>query len=464
VLTPVDLIVHSAGQLLTLTGEGPRCGSPANLAKNARRGTGSAGRSSAAMNELGLIADGAVAIADGRIVAVGSTSEVRSRFRAPQTIDAAGRVVLPGLIDAHTHPIFAGSRADEFERRVAGASYLQIMAAGGGIMSTVRATRAASLEDLVAGARPRLARMLAHGTTTAEAKTGYGLTTTDELKCLQAIDLLNEGQPLELVPTFLGAHAVPAEYAGRADAYVDVVVNEMLPAVSSRRFLDEAAVSSRCSSGETGAIRVFVGHSWTAPALFCDVFCDEGAFDLAQTRRILTAAKDLGLGLKVHADEFAHLGAAALAAELGAVSADHLLRTTPEEMAALASAGVVAVLLPGTPFGLGQTSYADARAMIAAGVPVALGTDLNPGTCYCESMPFMMALACRFMHMTPAEAIVASTVNAARAIGRGADLGQLQPGYAADLVILDVDDYRFLAYRFGTNPVHTVIKRGQVSH
>jgi imidazolonepropionase len=391
------------------------------------------------MNELALIADGALAIADGRVVGVGTTSEVRSRFHAPRVIDATGRVVLPGLIDAHTHPVFAGSRQDEFERRVAGATYLEIMAAGGGIMSTVRATRSASLAELVEGARPRLARMLAHGTTTAEAKTGYGLTTADELKSLEAIRLLNDGQPLELVPTFLGAHAVPVEYAGREEQYVDVVVNEMLPLAALK--------TSPAAAGR---------------ALFCDVFCDEGAFDLAQTRRILTAAKALGLGLKVHADEFLHLGAAGLAAELGAVSADHLLRTTPQEMAALARAGVVAVLLPGTPFGLGQPTYADARAMIAAGLPVALGTDLNPGTCYCESMPFIMALACRFMHMTPAEAVVASTVNAAYAIGRGADLGCLAAGYAADLLILDADDYRFLAYRFGTNPVHTVIKHGQV--
>ena len=427
-LTAVDLIVHSAAQLLTLSGATPH-------SATAPRVLGGAG---AAMSELGLIADGALAIADGRIVAAGITSEVCASYRAPRTIDATGRAVLPGFIDAHTHPVFASSRQDEFERRIAGATYLEIMAAGGGIMSTVRATRAASVEQLVAEARPRLARMLAHGTTTAEAKSGYGLTTEAELNTLRAIGVLNDSQPVELVPTFLGAHAVPAEYAGRADQYVDMVVNEMLPQV----------------------IRLFVDHSWTA--CFCDVFCDEGAFDLAQTRRILTAAKALGLRLKVHADEFAQLGAAGLAAELGAISADHLLRTTPLEMAALAGAGVVAVLLPGTPFGLGQQAYADARAMIAAGLPVALGTDLNPGTCYCESMPFIMALACRFMRMTPAEAIVASTVNAACAIGRGEDLGRLQPGYAADVVILDADDYRFLSYRFGTNPVHTVLKRGQV--
>jgi len=392
------------------------------------------------MAELGLVSAGAVAVADGRIVATGTTSEIRRALSASREIDAGGRVVLPGLVDAHTHLIFAGSRQDEFERRIGGATYLEIMAAGGGIMSSVRATRSASLEELIEQALPRLQRMLAHGTTTAEAKTGYGLNTADEVKSLQAIRRLNASQPIELVPTFLGAHAVPEEYAGRDDDYVELIMKEMLPAV--------AKAAPPPAPGR--------------PGLFCDVFCDDGAFTLEQTRRILSAAGALGMPLKVHADEFAHLGAARLAAELGAISADHLLRTPPEDVAAMASAGVVAVLLPGTPFGLGQHEYANARAMIAAGLPVALGTDLNPGTCYCESLPMMMALACRYMRMTPAEALVACTVNAACAIGRGADLGRLQAGYAADLLILNTDDYRQLAYHFGSSPVQTVIKRGQV--
>ncbi|KPL24148.1 MAG: imidazolonepropionase [Anaerolineae bacterium SM23_84] len=413
--TAVDLVVHGAGQLLTLGGDGPRSGE--------------------AMRQLGLIPDGAVAIADGRVVATGTTSDVESRYCARRDIDAAGRVVLPGLVDAHTHPVFAGSRQDEFERRIAGATYLEIMAAGGGIMSTVRATRAATVSQLVEEAQPRLARMLAHGTTTAEAKTGYGLTTADELKCLEAIRQLSDLQPVELVPTFLGAHAVPDEYAGRAEEYASLVINEMLPAV--------------CQTSQL-------------PALFCDVFCDEGAFDLLQTRRIMVAAKKWGLGLKVHADEFAHLGSVPLAAALGAVSVEHLLHTPRSELEAAATAGLIAVLLPGTPFGLGQNEYAAARTMIAIGLPVALGTDLNPGTCYCESMPLIMALACRFMGMTPAEVIVASTVNAAHAIGRGSELGRLQPGFQADLLILNADDYRHLAYRFGGNLAQTVIKKGKV--
>jgi imidazolonepropionase len=415
VTATVDLVVHSAGRLLTLAGDGPRRGP--------------------AMSELGVIGDGAVAIAHGRVVAVGTTSDVRAGCRAARALDAQGRVVMPGFVDAHTHPIFAGARQDEFALRIGGATYQEIMAAGGGIMSTVRTTRSASLEELVAEARRRLDRMLLNGTTAAEAKTGYGLTIADECKSLQAIASLNVAHPLELVPTFLGAHAVPQEYAGRADEYVDLVVDGMLPAV--------------CEEARFAPV-------------FCDVFCDEGAFDLAQTRRILVAAMGRGLQLKVHADEFAHLGAVALAAELGAVSAEHLLQTPRDEVEAVAEEGIIAVLLPGTPFGLGHHQYADARTMIEIGLPVALGTDLNPGTCYCESMPFVIALACRFMRMTPAEAVVAATVNAAHAIGRGADLGRVQPGCQADLLILDADDYRHLGYRFGTNLVHTVIKRGQV--
>jgi imidazolonepropionase len=422
VFKAVDLIVEGAGQLLAMAGSGPRAGK--------------------AMGLLNPISDGAVAVAEGLVVAVGTGSEVNRAYRAPRRIDAGGRVVLPGFVDAHTHVVFAGSRHDEFEQRIAGATYLEIMAAGGGIMRTVRATRACSAAQLVEEARPRLARMLAHGTTTAEAKTGYGLTTEDELKSLRVMDQLNGDQPLELVPTFLGAHAVPEEYAGNAEAYVDVLIGEMLPAVRD-------LARSR--------------HVGEAPMLpFCDVFCDEGAFNLEQTRRILEAAKGAGMKLKVHADEFAHLGAAQLAADLRAISADHLLRTSIEEVRAMSEAGVIGVLLPGTPFGLGLREYADARSMIDAGFPVALGSDLNPGTCYCESMPFVMALACRFMRMTPAEAVVASTVNAAHAVGRDKDLGRLQPGFSADLLVLDVDDYRHLPYRFGTNLVRTVVKRGEV--
>jgi imidazolonepropionase len=412
----VDLLIHSAGQLLTIAGPGPRRGP--------------------ALRELGLIADGALAISAGVIVAAGPTAELRRRYVGRRELDAGGRVVMPGFVDPHTHLIFAGSREEEFELRLAGASYMEIMRAGGGIMSTVRRTRAASAEELADAALPRLRRMLAHGVTTAESKTGYGLTAADELKLFAAMDLLGARQPVELIPTFLGAHATPAEYAGRTDAYTDLVSEAMLPAVAAR----------------------FAGRRLP----FCDVFCEEGAFDLAQSRRILTRAAGLGFPLKLHVDEFKALGGTRLAVELGAVSADHLVCTPAEEIARLAASQTIAVSLPGTPFGLGLRDYSPARALIDAGGALALASDLNPGTCYCESMPFSIALACRAMRLLPAEAIVAATLNAACAIGCGERLGSLEAGKQADILILDAPNYQQLAYRFGTNPVALVIKRGEI--
>jgi imidazolonepropionase len=415
-----DLVVRGARQLLTLASQG----SP-------KRGP--------AMRELGIIEDGAVAVQGDRIVLIGTTEDILAGVgSAAKTIDASGKVVLPGFVDPHTHLVFAGDRASEFELRLQGAAYMEILAAGGGIMNTVRATRAASLADIVAQSRERLDTMLTHGTTTAEAKTGYGLDTENELKMLQAVRLLDESHPVDLVPTFLGAHAVPAEYVGRTDEYVSVVVEETMPALEARGYL---------------------GHD---PPPFCDVFCEDGAFSVEQSRRILQQARKLGMGLKIHADEFEALGGTALAVELGATSADHLANTPDEEIRLLANSDTIGVLLPGTPFGLAQEHYAPARKMIDAGVAVALATDLNPGTCYCESMPFIMALACRQMGLTPAEAIVASTINAAHAIGLGHEVGSLEVGKKADLLILDSPDYRHLPYRFGSNLVQTVIKAGHV--
>ncbi|MGQ9516178.1 MAG: imidazolonepropionase [Anaerolineae bacterium] len=414
-----DLLIHSAAQLLTIASpNGPKRG--------------------AAMQDLGIIADGAVAVADGEIIAVGTTAELRTTVRAAREIDAAGRVVMPGFVDSHTHLVFAGSREDEFELRLKGATYMEIMAAGGGIMSTVRRTRAATADQLVEESLPRLRRMLAHGTTTAEAKSGYGLTTEDELKILRVVDLLAERQSVELVPTFLGAHAVPAEYAGQTDAYVELVIREMLPVVA-----EYYARQGR-------------------PMPFCDVFCEEGVFSLEQSRRILMAARELGFPLKIHGDEFQALGGTRLAVELGAVSADHLVCTPAEEIALLAHSDTIAVSLPGTPFGLAHREYTPARAIIDQGGALALATDLNPGTCYCESMPFMLALACRYMRLWPAEAIAAATINAAYGIRRGNRVGSLEVGKQADIIILDLPNYRLLPYRFGTNPVKMVIKRGQV--
>ncbi|MFQ5422220.1 MAG: imidazolonepropionase, partial [Anaerolineae bacterium] len=331
---------------------------------------------------------------------------------------------------------WAGDRAHEFEMRLGGATYMELMAAGGGIMSTVRQTRAASRQQMVAQNLPRLARMLAHGTTSAEAKTGYGLDKETELKQLDVIQALNQAQPIELAATFLPAHAVPAEWDGRTDDYVHHIINDILPA----------------------------GADWMRQRqlpLFCDVFCEAGVFDVDQTRRILTRAAELGYRLKVHADEFEGLGGTKLAVELGAVSADHLVKTPDADIAALGQGSTVAVGLPGTPFGLGHHEYTPAKAILAAGGALALATDLNPGTTWCESMQMVMALACRYMGLTQAQALAAATLNSAHAIGRGDEIGSLEPGKQADILILDVADYRQLGYRYGTNLVQTVIKQGQ---
>ncbi len=420
---PVDLIIHSANQLLTFAG-------------GVRRG--------ATQGDLTMIRNGAIAIGGENILAVGDSLDILMLADVHTLkIDARGKTVLPGFVDAHTHVVFAGDRANEFEMRLHGATYLDIQKAGGGIMSTVRATRAAPLDDLVADSRARLDTMLAHGTTSAEVKTGYGLNTANELKMLAATKALDAEHPMDLVPTFLGAHVVPEEYKGREDAYVELVVEEMLPQIRN-----SGTVNSHYQLPITN--------------IFCDVFCDEGAFTLEQTRRILTRAKELGFGLRVHADEFANLGAVRLAAELRAASADHLMVTPREEMRAMAQANVTAVLLPGTTFGLGKTNFADGRAFVEENVPVALGSDINPGTCWCESMPFVIALACRYEKLAPAEALAAATINAAASLGIADRVGSLEPGKLADVLIADVPDYRHLAYRFGANPIETVIKRGKV--
>jgi len=419
-----DLLIHSAAQLCTIP---PHNGGP-------QRGR--------ALGDLGLIENGAVACADGHITAAGPTAQLRANWQATVEVDASGKVVCPGFVDPHTHVVWAGDRANEFEQRVRGATYMEIMAAGGGIMATVRATRAATPEQLVEETLPRLDRLLAHGSTTVEVKTGYGLTTADELKMLDAIAALDADHPVTLVPTFLGAHAVPTEYRNDPDGYVDLVVEDMLPAVSAHK-----AVSA---------------HNSRLEARFCDVFCEEGAFSLAQTRRILETAQALGFGLKVHADEFKPLGGTGLAVELGAVSADHLVCTTAQEIEQLGRSDTVAVALPATPFGLAHHDYTPAQAILDAGSILALATDCNPGTAWCESVPFIIALACRYLPLTPAQALVAVTLNAAHAVGLGDRVGSLAAGRAADVLVLDLPDYRHLGYRFGTNPVATVVKRGRI--
>ena len=413
------MLIHSATQLLTLKG-GPQRGR--------------------ALGTLNIIENGAILVRDEKIVAVGVTDELRAAYPNEPTLDASGSVVMPGFVDPHTHLIWGGDRAKEFEMRLEGAKYLDILAAGGGIISTVRATRTASIESLIAQARPRMMRMFATGTTTAEAKTGYGLQTATELRLLKALLALDDEGPLELAITFLGAHAIAPEYKDNPQAYTDLVRETMLPLV--------------CQWWETHAPRL--------PHPFVDVFCETGAFTLEQSRQILTQARSLGFPLKIHADEFDNLGGASLAVELGAASADHLVRTSDADIAALGKSDTVAVSLPCTPFGLAESEYTPAQKILDADGILAIATDCNPGTAWNESMQLTLALACRYMKLTPAQAIAASTINAAHAIRRADSIGSLEEGKQADLLMLSVPDYRHLGYRFGTNLVKQVIKRGRV--
>ncbi len=413
------MLIHSASQLLTLAG-GPQRG--------------------LSLGNLGIIEDGAVLIRDEKIVEVGKTSELRAAYPNEPLQDANGCVVMPGFVDPHTHVIWGGDRALEFEQRLEGARYLDILAAGEGILDTVRATRKAGLEALVAQTRSRLLRMFAHGTTTVEAKSGYGLQTATELRLLKALLALEEESRLDLAITFLGAHAIPPEYKDDPQGYVDLVCGTMLPIV--RQWWEV--------------------HAPGRPLPFVDVFCETRAFDLAQSRQVLLQAKELGFPLKIHADEFDNLGGVSLAVELGAVSADHLVKTSEADIAALGGSDTVAVSLPCTPFGLAELEYSPAHKLLEAGCILALATDCNPGTAWNESMQFVIALACRAMKLTPAQAIAAATINAAQAIRMADKVGSLEQGKQADLLVLAVPDYRHLGYRFGTNLVKQVVKKGRI--
>ncbi|HSV85021.1 MAG TPA: imidazolonepropionase [Levilinea sp.] len=413
------MLIHSASQLLTLAG-GPQRGRQ--------------------IGQLGLIEDGAVLIVGDRIAAVGSSLELRAAYPHEAAFDARGCVVMPGFVDAHTHLVWSGDRAAEFEQRLQGKTYMEIMAAGGGINSTVRATRSASMTNLLAQTRQRAHSIFRHGATTVEAKTGYGLETTSELRQLEALLHLDAEGPLEIVPTFMGAHAVPPEYTGDPGGYTTNVCENMLPAL----------------------LEWWQAHAAGRPLPYVDVFCETGAFTLEQTQRILTAARSLGFPLKMHADEFDNLGGASLAVALGAASVDHLVKTSPADIQALAHSDTVAVALPCTPFGLADPHYAPARAILDAGGLLAIASDLNPGTGWCESMQFVIALACRYLRLAPSEAIAAATINSAAAIGRADRIGSLEPGKQADLLVLSTGDYRHLGYRFGTNLVQAVFKRGQL--
>jgi imidazolonepropionase len=412
------MLIHSASQLLTLAG-------------GAQRGHD--------LGHLGLIPDGAVLIQDGIIAAVGPSDELRRIYPNEACLNAAGKVVMPGLVDPHTHLVWAGERSAEFDLRLQGKSYLEILAAGGGILSTVRSTRHASFAELLAETRLRLRDMFRHGTTTAEAKTGYGLEISAELRQLEALLSLDNEGPVELVITFLGAHAIAPEFTGDPEGYTHLICLQMLPAVKSW----------------------WQANAGGRPLPFVDVFCETGAFDLEQSRQILQIAQELGFPLKIHADEFDNLGGVSLAIELGAVSADHLVKTSVEEIAALGRSNTVAVSLPCTPFGLAEIEYTPARELLNAGAVLALASDFNPGTAWCGNMQFVIALACRTLRLTPAQAIAAATINAAAALGRAETIGSLEPGKQADLLLLTVSDYRHLGYRFGTNLVAMVIKKGQ---
>ena len=382
------------------------------------------------LSELGIIRDGGMLIRDGKIDIVGPSNEIEKKAGGVDIVDLGGRLVLPGFVDAHTHLVFAGNRLDDFECRARGEGYEQIAKTGGGIWSTVEKTRAASEPDLLVQARKHAEWFLKCGTTTLEAKSGYGLTLVDELKILRVMQRLNDETPLEIVPTFLGAHAVPRDMS--PDQYVDLVINEMLPRIAKEKLAE-----------------------------FCDVFCESGYFDIEQSRKILFAARGLGLKLRGHVDQLTNSGGAKLMAELGATTADHLEKTDEQGIAALKSANVQPVLLPGSVYALGSTSYPRTKEMIEAGLAIVLATDFNPGSSPTPSMPMVLSLACTQMKMSPGEAITAVTINAAYSLNRGDKIGSLEPGKVANLTVFDCGDHRELAYWFGIPQTHAVYTKGE---
>jgi imidazolonepropionase len=426
-MTPVDLIIHNAGHLVTCASGGK----PKRLNE---------------MQDVGIIADGAVAIEECRIVGVGTSDEVLREFESEQTIDAEGRVVSPGFVDPHTHIVFAGDRLSEFELKIKGAEYLEILANGGGIISTVRHTREAPLSDLARQASRRLDKMLAHGTTTCEIKTGYGLDTETEIKMLRVISLLDESHPMDIVATFLAAHAIPPEFKDNSDGYTDLICDEMLP-LAWEWF---------------GTLRGIRRGCCISRRFFADVFCEKNAFSLEQTERVLKTAKSLGFELKAHVDEFTNLGGSRLGIEYGAVSIDHLDAISDAEVTLLAASDTVGIITPPVNFNFGSAEFADARKLMDSGCAIALSTDYNPGSAPCPSQPMVMAIACRYQKLLPAEAFNAVTINAAFALGLGDETGSIEAGKQADILILDTKDYREVAYEFGGNFVDKVIKKGKI--
>ncbi len=409
----VDTIIKNASQLVTAASDIPKIGKD--------------------LQALGIIEDGALGITDGMISYVGNTEEILKTFTADTIIDASKKVVMPGFVDPHTHPIFVKTRECEFEKRLQGKSYKEISQTGGGIRASIQDVRNASLEELFELGLKRINKMFEMGTTTIEAKSGYGLTTESEIKMLKAIQMINEISDMEIIPTFLGAHEYPEEYKSDHEKYIDILINEMMPAVKEQNLAE-----------------------------YCDIFCEEHVFTVSESRRILNAAKELGFRIRFHADELEPIGGAELAAEVNAVSADHLVAISDKGIIRLKEAGVIPILLPATTFSLGLEHYAPARKMIEAGLPVALSTDFNPGSCNCDSQQFVTSLACLQMKMLPAEAINAVTINAAHSIERGKFIGSLEVGKQADIIILDMPTYQYLPYHLGSNTVQKVIKKGKI--
>jgi imidazolonepropionase len=417
----VDLIIHNAKQLLTCASNG-----------KAKKGN--------SLQELSIIENGAIAIENGLIKAIGKSDEILSEFDAENVIDAQQKVVMPAFVDPHTHIVYAGNRLNEFELKIKGADYLEILANGGGILSTVKHTREATKQELVEQTLKRLDKMLAHGTATVEIKTGYGLDEASEFKMLEAILELNKLHTIDIVPTFLAAHAVPPEHKENSDNYVDLICNEMIPKLR----------------------RTTLDFGLRTLDYFVDVFCEKNAFTLEQTKRILETAKANHFNIKAHVDEFTNLGGSKLCIELGATSIDHLDAISDEEIKLLANSETVGIVTPTVNFNFGSAHFADARKLIDSGCAIAVSTDYNPGSAPCPSQQTAMQIACRYQKILPSEAINATTINSAFSIGLGEKTGSLEIGKLADVIILDTNDYREICYEFGGNFVGKVIKRGKI--